>query len=112
MPWPITPGAWSSVRNPGVRPYRAGCRRGSPAAGSSKTSGYPTVVYACGEYDSVGRDVSSSLEGDLCQKSLDGGQTWIVAGQGFFGSPGSTHPQCSGQQESPNFSPWAAPDPR
>ena len=84
----------------------------APAAGSSKTSGYPTVVYACGEYDSVGRDVSSSLEGDLCQKSLDGGQTWIVAGQGFFGSPGSTHPQCSGQQESPNFSPWAAPDPR
>jgi hypothetical protein len=77
----------------------------------SKTSGYPEVVYACGEYDSLGRDVSSALEGDLCQKSLDGGQTWIVAGQSFFGSPIATHPQCGGRQESPNFSPWAAPDP-
>ena len=78
----------------------------------SRTNGYPTVVYACGEYDSVGRDVSTSFEGDICQKSLDGGQSWIVAGQGFFGSPISTHPQCNGQTESPNFSPWAAPDPQ
>jgi hypothetical protein len=76
------------------------------------TSGYPRVVYACGEYDSVGRDVSTAFEGDLCQKSLDGGQTWIVAGQGFFGSPIATHPQCGGKNESPNFSPWAAPDPQ
>ena len=79
---------------------------------TSTTSDYPTVVYACGEYDSVGRDVSSSFEGDLCQKSLDGGQTWVVAGQGFFGSPRATHPQCGGRQESPDFSPWAAPDPQ
>ena len=78
----------------------------------SKTTGYPEVVYACGEYDSVGRDVSTSFEGDLCQKSLDGGQTWIAAGQGFFGSPIATHPQCDGKTESPNFSPWAAPDPQ
>lgn len=78
---------------------------------TSTTSGYPEVVYACGEYDSVARDVSTSFEGDLCQKSLDGGQTWIVAGQGFFGSPATSHPQCGGQTESPNFSPWAAPDP-
>jgi hypothetical protein len=81
-------------------------------ARSSSTSGYPEVVYACGEYDSVGRDVTTTLEGDLCQKSLDGGQTWIVAGQGFFGSPMALHPQCGGQTESPNFSPWAAPDPQ
>jgi hypothetical protein len=78
----------------------------------SKTSGYPEVVYACGEYDSVARDVTTTLEGDICQKSLDGGQTWIVAGQGFFGSPLSTHPECAGQSEHPNFSPWAAPDPQ
>ncbi len=78
----------------------------------SKTSGYPEVVYACGEYDSVGRDVSTSFEGDLCQKSLDGGQTWIADGQGFFGSPLATHRECSGQTEHPNFSPWAAPDPQ
>jgi hypothetical protein len=77
----------------------------------SATSGYPEVIYACGEYDSIGRDVSTSFEGDLCQKSLDGGQTWVVAGQGFFGSPAATHPQCGGQTESPDFSPWAAPDP-
>jgi hypothetical protein len=79
---------------------------------SSVTRGYPEVVYACGEYDSVGRDITTSLEGDLCQKSLDGGQTWIVAGQGFFGSPMARHPQCGGQTENPNFSPWAAPDPQ
>jgi hypothetical protein len=77
----------------------------------STLSGYPDVVYACGEYDSVGRDLTTTLEGDLCQKSLDGGQTWIVAGQGFFGAPIATHPQCGGQTEHPNFSPWAAPDP-
>ena len=76
----------------------------------STTSGYPTVVYACGEYDSVGRDVSQAFEGDLCQKSLDGGQTWVTAGQGLFGGPATSHPQCGGQDEHPNFSPWAAPD--
>lgn len=79
-------------------------------ARSSSTNGYPKVVYACGEYDSVGRDVSTAFEGDLCQKSLDGGQTWIVAGQSLFGGPVGTHPQCGGQTEHPNFSPWAAPD--
>jgi hypothetical protein len=78
----------------------------------SKTSGYPEVVYACGEYDSVGRDATTTVEGDICQKSLDGGQSWIVAGQGFFGSPIATHTQCGGKTESPNFSPWAAPDPQ
>ena len=78
----------------------------------SRTSGYPKVVYACGEYDSVGRDVTTTLEGDLCQKSLDGGQTWITAGQGLFGSPVETHPECVRQTEHPNFSPWAAPDPQ
>lgn len=77
----------------------------------SRISGYPEVVYACGEYDSVARDVSTTFEGDVCQKSLDGGQTWIFAGQGFFGSPLARHPQCDGKTESPNFSPWAAPDP-
>ncbi len=79
---------------------------------SSTTTGYPEVVYACGEYDSVSRDISTSFEGDICQKSLDGGQTWIATGQGFFGSPIGTHPQCDGETESPNFSPWAAPDPQ
>jgi hypothetical protein len=78
----------------------------------SKTSGYPEVVYACGEYDSVGRDATTTVEGDICQKSLDGGQSWIVAGQGLFGSPIATHAQCGGKTESPNFSPWAAPDPQ
>lgn len=78
----------------------------------STTSGYPEVVYACGEYDSIARDVSTSFEGDLCQKSLDGGQTWISAGQGLFGSPLARHSECGGQTESPNFSPWAAPDPQ
>jgi hypothetical protein len=77
----------------------------------SKTHGYPEVVYACGEYDSLARDFSTVLEGDLCQKSLDGGQTWVVAGQGLFGSPLATHKQCGGKTEHPNFSPWAAPDP-
>jgi hypothetical protein len=77
----------------------------------SKTSGYPEIVYACGEYDSLARDIATLLEGDLCQKSLDGGQTWIFLGQGTFGSPLATHPQCGGQTEHPNFSPWAAPDP-
>ncbi len=77
---------------------------------TSRTTGYPKVVYACGEYDSVGRDVTTALEGDLCQKSLDGGQTWIFAGQGLFGGPVATHPECDGQTEHPNFSPWAAPD--
>src|SRR5947209_92463 len=71
---------------------------------TSKTSGYPRVVYACGEYDSIGRN------GDLCQKSLDGGGSWTAAGQGLFGPPGTSHPQCAGQDEHPNFSPWAAPD--
>jgi hypothetical protein len=79
---------------------------------TSKPSGYPEVVYACGEYDSVSRDVSTTFEGDICQKSLDGGQSWIAAGQGFFGSPIATHAQCDGKTESPNFSPWAAPDPQ
>jgi hypothetical protein len=78
----------------------------------SATSGYPEVVYACGEYDSIGRDFTTALEGDLCQKSLDGGRSWIVIGQGFFGSPIAAHPQCGGQTEHPNFSPWAAPDPQ
>src|SRR5579884_3637960 len=78
----------------------------------SKTSGYPEVVYACGEYDSVGRDASTSFEGDLCQKSLNGGQSWTVAGQGLFGSPIATHRRCRGKTESPDFSPWAAPDPQ
>src|SRR5437588_699989 len=68
----------------------------------SKTSGYPEVVYACGEYDTIGRDFTTLLEGDLCQKSLDGGQTWITAGQNLFGSPVNTHPQCAGQTEHPN----------
>src|SRR5947209_8446248 len=66
---------------------------------TSKTSGYPRVVYACGEYDSIGRN------GDLCQKSLDGGGSWTAAGQGLFGAPGTSHPQCAGQDEHPNFSP-------
>lgn len=78
---------------------------------TSATSGYPKVVYACGEYDSVGRDVSQALEGDLCQKSLDGGRTWATAGQGFFGSPVDTHLQCGGASEHPDFSPYAAPAP-
>lgn len=78
----------------------------------SKTAGYPEVVYACGEYDSVGRDATTVVEGDICQKSLDGGESWIAAGQGFFGSPIATHAQCDGKTESPNFSPWAAPDPQ
>jgi|GEM_PF-1432131 len=78
---------------------------------SSMTRGYPEVTYACGEYDSLARDASTDFEGDLCQKSLDGGRTWIVAGQGLFGSPLATHPQCHRQKEHPNFSPWAAPDP-
>ncbi len=79
---------------------------------TSKTSGYPKVVYACGEYDSIGRDFTTKLEGDLCQKSLDGGQTWITAGQSLFGSPIDPHRKCGGQTEHPNFSPWAAPDPK
>jgi hypothetical protein len=79
---------------------------------TSTTGGYPEVVYACGEYDSLARDVSYQFEGDLCQKSLDGGQTWIFAGQGLFGSPSAHDPQCVGQPEHPNFSPWAAPDPQ
>jgi hypothetical protein len=78
----------------------------------SRTTGYPAVVYACGEYDSLSRDVSTTLEGDLCQKSLDGGQTWLVAGQGLFGSPLASHARCRRHTESPNFSPWAAPDPQ
>jgi hypothetical protein len=81
-------------------------------AGGAAPADYPEVVYACGEYDSIARDVSTSFEGDLCQKSLDGGQTWAVAGQGMFGSPLGSHPQCAGATESPNFSPWAAPDPQ
>lgn len=73
---------------------------------ASSTSGYPKVVYACGEFDSIERN------GDLCQKSLDGGQTWTdIAKQGFFGSPLNNEPQCEGKEERPNFSPWAAPDP-
>src|SRR5947209_2408688 len=78
---------------------------------SSRTQGYPEVVYACGEYDSVARDATQALEGDLCQKSLDGGRSWVVAGQGFFGSPLAAHGACQNHAEAPNFSPWAAPDP-
>ena len=79
---------------------------------TAKPTGYPEVVYACGEYDSLSRDYSTKFEGDICQKSLDGGQTWDVLGQGFFGSPNATHAQCDGATESPDFSPWAAPDPQ
>ncbi len=71
------------------------------------TSGYPKVVYACGEFDSIERS------GDLCQKSLDGGQTWTdIAGQGFFGTTFNHDTQCEGKEERPDFSPWAAPDPQ
>ena len=77
---------------------------------TSTTSGYPSVVYACGEYDSLSRDFSPDASGDLCQKSLDGGQIWITAGQGLWGSPTTSHAACQGQSEHPNFSPWAAPD--
>jgi len=78
---------------------------------TAQPTGYPEVVYACGEYDSFSRDFSYAFEGDICQKSLNGGNTWDVLGQGFWGSPDTHHPQCDGKPEYPNFSPWAAPDP-
>ena len=83
-----------------------------PRPGMTRPHGYPKVVYACGEGTSASHTEAPSLPAVyLCEKSLDGGQTWITAGQGFYVSPVAPHAQCAGQQEIPNFSPYAVPDP-
>ncbi|MFL5822743.1 MAG: sialidase family protein [Solirubrobacteraceae bacterium] len=50
---------------------------GPPAAGGPKPSGYPDVVYGCANGPAPTFVVGP---GRVCWKSLDGGETWSVAG--------------------------------
>ncbi len=72
---------------------------------TSTTHGYPTVVYYCGNVGTM-----TSVQGAICHKSLDGGNTWITAGQGFtWHKWAPSHPECGTSPEEAGY-PAAASD--
>lgn len=61
----------------------------------SQPHGYPKVVYFCANFGVL------FPPGRVCQKSLDGGTTWVLAGQGLLeSSPAPTHSECASTAES------------
>jgi hypothetical protein len=89
---------------------------------TSTTTGYPKVVYFCGNLGLIG---GAASQGDvilgstptrtpaarLCEKSLDGGKTFIVSGQGFlFSRPAAVHPECRSAPDEDSGYPTAAVD--
>ncbi|MDT7548637.1 MAG: hypothetical protein QOE84_1031 [Actinomycetota bacterium] len=65
---------------------------------TSKTSGYPNVVYYCENLTPFGTSAR------FCSKSLDGGNSWnTIPEQGFTGTAAGAHPECGGSRE--EFSP-------
>ena len=60
----------------------------------STTVGYPNIVYLCSNTSLAGGEISVA-GGRICQKSLNGGRTWIIVGQGLTNKrPMSVHREC------------------
>jgi hypothetical protein len=65
----------------------------------SRTVGYPKVVYFCFNTSLAG-GIEPVGGGRLCAKSLDGGATWILLGQGIlFRKVLPAHAECGTDQE-------------
>jgi hypothetical protein len=65
-------------------------------AGQAQPSGYPNVVYWCTELTVF------ATSGGVCEKSLDGGNTWALVGQGTTGNNiAPAHSECGSSGDSP-----------